>query len=76
MKIEFIAVLPSIQSAIQIDGRGDGGRIKLDISRQFTPELLKLQVLTGKNLKVTIQEEFQKKHSSQDESADPYFNPT
>lgn len=57
LKIEFIASLPPIQSAIQIDGNGDGGRIKLDISRQYMGELLKLQVLTGKRLKVKIEED-------------------
>jgi len=55
-KIEFIASLPPIQSAIQLDGQGDGGRIKLDISRQDSEALLKLQKLAGKQLKVTIEE--------------------
>lgn len=57
MKIEFEASLPPIQSAIQIDGNGDGGRIKLDISRQYVEELLKLQQLGGTSFKVTIETE-------------------
>ena len=31
LKIEFIASLPPIQSAIQLDGMGDDGRVKFDI---------------------------------------------
>lgn len=57
MTIEFIASLPPIKSAIQIDGQGDGGLIKLEISRQFMGELLKLQVLAGKRLRVRIEED-------------------
>lgn len=56
-KIEFIAALPPIRSAIQIDGQGDGGQIKLDVSRQYMGEILKLQVLTGKRLRVRIEED-------------------
>lgn len=55
MKIEFIASLPPIQSAIQLDGMGDGGRIKLDISRQFATELLQLQKMAGKQIKITAE---------------------
>jgi len=32
--IKFIASLPPIQSAISIDGQGDGARIKIDVSRK------------------------------------------
>jgi len=55
MKIEFIASLPPIQSAIQLDGMGDGGRVKLDISRQYTAELLQLQKMAGKQIKITAE---------------------
>lgn len=57
MKIEFEASLPAIQSAITLDGMGDGGRVKLDISRQYAEELLKLQQLGGQSFKVTIETE-------------------
>lgn len=52
MKIEFIASLPPIQSAISLDGMGDGGRVKLDVSRQYITELLGLQQMAGKPIKI------------------------
>ena len=55
LKIEFIASLPPIQSAIPLDGMGDGGRIKLDISRQYATELLQLQQMAGKRIKITAE---------------------
>jgi len=54
MKIEFIASLPPIQSAINLDGQGDGARIKLDIPRSYIKEILKLQALAGQSFKVII----------------------
>jgi hypothetical protein len=57
MKIQFIATLPPIQSAIMLDGQGDGGRIKLDIPRQDVNAILELQKLSGKRLKVSIEED-------------------
>lgn len=54
--IEFIASLPPIQSAILLDGLGDGARIKLDISRKYVNAVLELQKLAGKNLKITIEQ--------------------
>jgi hypothetical protein len=56
IKIEFIASLPPIQSAINIDGQGDGARIKLDIPASEMEQVIKLQKLTGKAFKVTIEE--------------------
>ena len=55
-KIVFSASLPPIQSAITLDGQGDGGRIKLDVPRTDTQALIKLQGLAGKLLKVTVVE--------------------
>lgn len=49
-KIEFIATLPPIMSAINLDGMGDGARIKLDVSRQFVKEVLELQKMAGKQI--------------------------
>ena len=57
MKIEFEASLPAIQSAITLDGMGDGGRVKLDISRAYVEALLQLQQLGGQSFKVTIETE-------------------
>ena len=57
MKIEFEASLPAIQSAITLDGMGDGGRVKLDISRAYVEALLQLQQLAEKSFKVTIETE-------------------
>lgn len=56
MKVEFVSSLPPIQSAINIDGRGDGARIKLDIPASEMEQVIKLQKLTGKAFKVTIEE--------------------
>jgi len=55
MKIEFTASLPPIQSAISISGMGDGARIKLDIPQSELASILKLQVMTGCLLKVTVE---------------------
>ena len=54
-KIEFIASLPPILSAISLDGLGDGCRIKLDVSRQYIQAILKLQELAGTSFRVTIE---------------------
>lgn len=54
IKIEFMASLPPIQSAINLDGMGDGARIKLDISRSYIKEILKLQSLSGQSFKVIV----------------------
>lgn len=56
-KISFHASLPPIQSAISIDGLGDGARIKLDIPRTCVDSVLKLQNFAGMLLKVTIEPE-------------------
>jgi len=53
-KIEFIASLPPIMSAINIDGLGDGARVKIDISRKYIEEVIKLQLLVGQSFKVII----------------------
>ena len=55
MKIEFTASLPPIQSAILLDGQGDGARIKLDIPRSDIEAILKLQGLAGESFKVIIE---------------------
>lgn len=54
MKIEFNASLPPIQSAINLDGQGDGARVKLDVPRTDIEAVLKLQGLSGQVFKVVI----------------------
>lgn len=56
-KIIFIGSLPPIQSAILLDGMGDGARIRIDVSRQYVQEIIKLQLLAGQCFKVTIEPE-------------------
>lgn len=41
--IRFRASLPPIQSAINLDGNGDGARIKLDVPRTDVEAILHLQ---------------------------------
>jgi len=53
--IEFIASLPPIQSAISVNGMGDGARVKLDIPGTNLEEVIKLQLLAGKIFKVKIE---------------------
>ena len=57
LKIEFNASLPPIQSAINLDGQGDGARVKLDIPRTDVEAVLKLQALSGQSFKVVISDE-------------------
>jgi len=57
MEIKFTASLPPIQSAINLDGNGDGARIKLDIPRTDIQAILKLQELAGTAFKVVISDE-------------------
>ena len=58
MKVcEFTASLPPIQSAISLDGRGDGARIKLDVPAGELAEVLKLNLLYGQTFMVTIEVE-------------------
>jgi hypothetical protein len=54
-KIEFIASLPPIQSAINIDGQGNGARIKLDIPATELNRVIELQGYIGMSFKVTIE---------------------
>lgn len=55
-KIEFIASLPPIQSAINIDGQGNGARIKLDIPASEMLAVVQLQLMIGKAFRVTVEE--------------------
>lgn len=54
--LSFVASLPSIQSAINLDGAGDGARIKLDVPRSDTDAVLLLQRwYSGTAFRVTIE---------------------
>jgi hypothetical protein len=54
--ISFTASLPPIQSAISMDGYGEGARIKLDIPRIDSGAVLLLQhYFAGKAFRVTIE---------------------
>lgn len=56
-KIEFIASLPPIQSALNIGGaEGDVSRVKLDVPGTEIAQVVKLLLLRGKTFKVTIEE--------------------
>lgn len=53
--ITFIATLPPIQSAITLDGNGDGARIKLDVPRSHVGAVLLLQHYgAGRALRITV----------------------
>jgi hypothetical protein len=55
-KIEFMASLPDILSAINISGQGNGARIKLDIPASELLKVIELQGYIGTSFKVTIEE--------------------
>jgi hypothetical protein len=61
-KIEFIASLPPIASAVQISGLGDGAILKLDIPASEMYSVVQLQLLAGKTFKVSITEIKDPKH--------------
>lgn len=52
--IKFRASIPTLQSAITLDGNGDGARLKLDIPRSDVDVVTKLQRCTEKELQVEI----------------------
>lgn len=51
--IKFIATLPDIQSAISVGGTG--ARIKLDVPETELSEVIKLVLLKGTALMITIE---------------------
>ena len=56
-KIEFIASIAPLLSAIQLDGLDGNSRIKLDIPASEIEAILKLISMKGQAFKVTIEEE-------------------
>lgn len=65
-KITFLASLPPIVSAIMVDGTGDSMTIKLQIPLKKCPQALRMNLMTQKVLRVTIQEEKQKQEVKQE----------
>ena len=52
---EFIASFPPIQSAVKIDGQGDGARVQLDVPRSHIAGLLEAWAeYAGKSFVVKI----------------------
>lgn len=54
--IECYAYLPPIQSAIMVSGDGDLLQAKFNINLSISPEAAKLLMMTGKKLKLTVEE--------------------
>ena len=52
--VEFMAVIPELQSAVQIAGDG-GARIKLDVGDDFIDAVVALLPLRGEVLRVRIE---------------------
>ena len=55
-KIEFIASIAPLLSAIQMDGMDGNSRIKLDIPASEIEAVMKLIAMKGQAFKVTIEE--------------------
>ena len=55
-KLEFIASLSPIATAISISGLGEGAVLRLEIPPSEMYSIVKLQLLAGKVFKVTIEE--------------------
>ena len=53
----FLASFPTIQSAIKIDGGGNGMRVQLDIPESEMGEALKMLLWREKVLRVTVEPE-------------------
>lgn len=58
-RAEFLASFPPIQSAIKVDGAGNGMRVQLDIPESEMGEALKLLMWRECVLKVVIEPERQ-----------------
>jgi hypothetical protein len=56
-KITFLASLPPVQSAIMVDGNGDTMTVKLQIPLNRCPQALRMNLMTQKVLRVTVEEE-------------------
>jgi len=57
IKISFLASMPDIQSWLTIHGKDGLGRIKIDTPASELPEVLKMTLMAGKLLRVTVEVE-------------------
>lgn len=65
-KATFLASFPTIQSAIKIDGGGNGMRVQLDIPESEMGEAMKLVLWREKVLVVTVgPEDGEKQHGTE-----------
>ena len=55
-KISFLASMPDIQSWLTIHGKDGIGRIKLDTPSSELAQVLKMTMMAGKLLRVTVEE--------------------
>lgn len=56
--VSFVASFPNIQTAIRVAGDG-GARILLDIPETEMPAIVRLMLLRGMVIRVTVEPEFQ-----------------
>jgi hypothetical protein len=85
-KVEVYAYLPPIQSAIMKSGDGDLMQVKFNINLLVSPDAVKIMLMTGKRLKLTVQEMTEKaiktgktngqKEKSARKTANPVYNRT
>ena len=54
-KISILATMPDIQSWLTIHGKDGLGRIKFDTPRDELPQVLKLTLMAGKLLRLTVE---------------------
>jgi len=54
MKLEFSATLVN-GTAIALDGQGDGGKLKLEVSREFCKQLRAMQDAAGKEIRISAE---------------------
>jgi hypothetical protein len=54
-KLECLAYLPPIQTAITISGDGDLMQAKFNINLSVSPDAARLLIMTGKKLKLTVE---------------------
>lgn len=56
--LTFVASLPPIQSAVKLDGMGDGARIQLDVDRSGMDAVLRLaSEYGGRTFRVVVVDE-------------------
>jgi len=54
-KLTFLATMPDIQSWLTIHGKDGVGRIKLDTPRGELPQVLKMTLMAGQLLRITVE---------------------